>query len=884
MSKKITLLAVFALLVFMGASACAVQEPDVPDAEWSMMIGPDATIIILHHGVPVATATHVALAEKGVKLDSRFTADDPHDGNATLTGTIAQFDLAAEGRIHPVGSRELRVDYQLSASKEHAPIDGIVLDWKFVLTSPAFASKPGAPMLLENNLGWMWRVGTDQFVSVRFEEPLDRLIHEAGKQDNVRAFLVADRLDPGIKRIRYSVELPAGGRIVPSPEERYGRADTSAWFHDALKWDESPVDLSFLNAADRPAGRRGFIKADRDRLAFEDGTPARFWGANLGAAALFSTPHQNVARQAHRLAQLGFNLVRIIHHDAPWIEPNIFDGNGRHDTSRLSDLALERIDWWVKCLKDEGIYVWLDLASRRSLTDNDFVKLGSDEIKQNHGYLDGFNYLNKFVVYVMREFQRQYLSHVNQYTHLAYKDDPAVVGILITNENDLTTHFGTMMLPDKNPVHHDLLTREFRRFGVTWGWAEDQLKETWAPGPSKLVLNSIENRFNQVMIGDLRGLGVRALIATTSAWGEPSLYGLPALTVGDVIDVHAKGGAESLSANPRYAPNFIHWIGAARVEGKPLSITEWSTPFPAADRFTAPLYLASIAALQGWDMPIYYDYAQRPLTAPGGPGPESRIAEWSSYNDPALCGVMPAAAVAFRRGHVSPARSHYCLALDRAQLIDSELNARTAAAIRTLVEQSRLSIGLPTVKELPWLLSDKPPGDATVVTEPDRDFIAPKQSFVRSDTGEILRNWRYGIQTIDTPRTQAVSGWLGGKTIRLRDATIRVDNPKAVVVLTSLDDQPLSSSRSILITAMARAQGATPGHLPFLSEPVTATVELQTKADGLELVALGPSGKAQERLVPSASPDGVTVSLPTRHGTHWYALRAGTADAGQKAQ
>jgi hypothetical protein len=573
-----------------------------------------------------------------------------------------------------------------------------------------------------------------------------------------------------------------------------------------------------------------------------------------------------------------------MHHDAPWIEPNIFDGNGRHDTSRLSALSLERIDWWIKCLKDEGIYVWLDLADRRSVTDNDFVKLGSDEIKQNHGYLDGFNYLNKYVVYLMREFQRQYLSHVNPYTQLAYKDDPAVVGILITNENDLTTHFGSMMRPDKNPVHHDLLTVEFRRFSATWGLAEDELKKTSLPGQSKLVLNAIENRFNQLMIGDLHALGVRALIATTTAWGEPSLYGLPALTVGDVIDVHVKGGAESLSANPRYAPNFIHWIGAARVEGKPLSITEWSTPFPAADRFTAPLYMASIAALQGWDMPIYYDYAQRPLTGPGGSEPEGRIDDWSSYNDPALCGVMPAAAVAFRRGHVSPARSHYCLQLDRTQLIDRDLNPKTAAAIRTLIEQSRLSIGLPTIKELPWLVPEKPSGDSTVVTEPDRDFIAPKQSFVRSDTGEILRNWRYGIQTIDTPRTQAVSGWLGGKTIRLGAATIRVDNPKAVVILTSLDDEPLSSSRSILITAIARAQVATPGHLPILSEPVTASIELQTKANGLELVALGPDGKPQERMVPSANPEGVTVKLPTRRGTHWYALRAGTTDAGQKAQ
>ncbi|MBV8311593.1 MAG: hypothetical protein JO344_14520, partial [Planctomycetaceae bacterium] len=97
---------------------------------------------------------------------------------------------------------------------------------------------------------------------------------------------------------------------TPAPgaaAEKYSSSD-GTWFRDALRWDVSPVDLSFLNAADRPAGRRGFVKADGDRLVFEDGTPARFWGANLSGPALFGTPRENVPRQARRIAQLGYNL------------------------------------------------------------------------------------------------------------------------------------------------------------------------------------------------------------------------------------------------------------------------------------------------------------------------------------------------------------------------------------------------------------------------------------------------------------------------------------------------------------------------------------------------------------------------------------------------
>ena len=53
------------------------------------------------------------------------------------------------------------------------------------------------------------------------------------------------------------------------------------------------------------------LTAAKDKLVFEDGTPVRFWGTNLTAYALFGTTRENVRLQAHRLSELGFNLVRI---------------------------------------------------------------------------------------------------------------------------------------------------------------------------------------------------------------------------------------------------------------------------------------------------------------------------------------------------------------------------------------------------------------------------------------------------------------------------------------------------------------------------------------------------------------------------------------------
>ena len=69
------------------------------------------------------------------------------------------------------------------------------------------------------------------------------------------------------------------------------------------------------------------------------------------------------------------------------------------------------------------------------------MTIGFDEIeKRYHGMVWGFNYINPEIMELMQEFQHQYLNHVNPYTRLAYKEDPAVLGVLITNENDVTQH------------------------------------------------------------------------------------------------------------------------------------------------------------------------------------------------------------------------------------------------------------------------------------------------------------------------------------------------------------------------------------------------------------------------------------------------------------
>ena len=859
---------------------------DPGDAEWTLSISDSAEVLIFHHGVQVAKGTHAFWAQGESSAGAHLSVTARTDNLVLISGAVDGLGLKVQGSAQPVSPRELRVDLEIGAAKAFSSISGGGMSWTFNLDSPSFGGKVGEPKLLLDKTGWRWPVAVGQELMVRFDEPLARLFFDHDKQNEVRTHFVGDRIRPGRGRISLTVTLPEGGRISATAAEKYSKPDGS-WFRDALRWDASPVDLSFLNADDRPAGRHGFVKADGDRLVFEDGSPARFWGANLAGPVLFGTPRENIPRQARRIAQLGYNIIRIVQHESNWVRPNIFGSNAQ-DTRHLDRRSLDAIDYWIKCLKDEGVYVWLDMHYLREIKPGDGVSQGWDEIARAKGIIWGFNYINPQLIKLMKEFQHQYLSHVNRYTGLAYKDDPAIVGVLITNENDLTCHFGLLFLADhNNPVHKALFDRDMLAFARTTGLPGDRIWRSWEPGPSKYLLNEMEHRFNRTMIDALRADGLKSPIATTNLWGDNTLFSLPALTDGDVLDVHAYGKAEALSVNPRYEANYLTWAASAHVHGKPLVITEWNVPYPEIDRFTAPLYVASVASLQGWDAPMLYNYSQMELQRPGPEEWRHRINLWSTFYDPAITGIMPAAAIAFRRGHISPAHTAYCLKLTPAQLFETMLSPEhNTATIRTLIEQSRLTIGMPAVKELPWLKPSETSSDVTVVTDPDHDHIPAGAAVVRSDTGELARNWTEGVQTIDTPRTQAVSGWIGGKALALKDASFQFKTRKAVVALSSIDDQPLSSSRFILITAVGQVRPSpatdmgkllpnrAAEHLPFLSEPVTGTITLRTRTDGLELLSLGPDGKVVSRTTPSSEQDSLAIRLPAGRGTHWYALKA----------
>lgn len=848
-------------------------------SDWVASVDEASGMPTLARGGSPALAGALTFWDKGwawTGMTGQFKVDSP--GRYSLAGQNKTLDFDLSAQIRKEGEQTLSWNIALDAHSAKSGVTGGGIVFRF---DPALFADMGEPGLLPDNRGWTWGKADKRRIEMRFEPALETVYFEPGDKSEIRAFFYQNTIKPGHQNITATLSVSGDMVLGPTTNERFGQAAPNTWPTDTLDWKTSPVDLSFLNAEEKPAGKRGFVKASGEQLLFADNTPARFWGTNLSAYTLFRTPDDAIKLQAKRLAALGFNLVRLHHHDSPWVFPNIFgDGNVVKDTGTLSADSLKKLDWWIKCLKDEGIYVWLDMHVERAFTADDNI-FGYEELPKNSKQgadLKGYAYVNTTIQKAMKRFAEDYLTHVNAYTGLAYKDDPAIAAILLTNEDDITNHYGNALLPDKKVAKHSkLYMAEAEAFAKNNDLSASQTWRSWEPGPSKLFLNDLERRFNVDMIEHLRTLGVKVPIATTSSWGGNGLSSLPALTAGDLIDVHSYGGSGQLEKNPLVSEGIVNWIAAGQVVGKPLTVTEWNNePFPTPDRHSLPLYMAGTASHQGWDALMQYAYSQEPLT-----GGWMTADNWHAYNDPALLATLPAAALLYRRGDVAAATTTYVFAPTASTLFNQKITPANSVLLRTAMETGKLEIAMPQTPQLPWLQPGVIPANAQVFHDPGQSLLQANANESTSDTGELKRNWKQGIYTIDTPRTQAATGWIGGESIRLGSLQVQVSTANASVVVQSLDAAPIDRSQDLLISLGARAVPQDGGKTPFNVEPLTGTLTVKA-AQGLSLFS--QVNGAMSKLPVTYADGRYTIKLDGVRALNWLFLKnTDTPGPGKKA-
>lgn len=798
------------------------------------------------------------------ELRKKDKSADEWQGRCADLSMNANFKWALDDN----GGMSGQLDFDVA--KATSPAIGGCLEFHPALKASSLKGKDFEPILLGKK-GWEWNMGDDRIVRITFDPELPDIYFERGNKGRIRCVFYSNAVTEGRKSYKIRIELPKDAKRIASLSERYGEADTSTWFRDVLSPTKAFIDLSYLNH--RPAGKNGFIKSSGDKFVMGNGEEIRFWGCNVQAYSLFMKDRELIRIHSKRIAALGFNLVRLHHMDSQaWVKDCLIaDGE---TSQELNKDALDTYFYWIKCLKDEGIYVWVDLHVGRPIREGDKVP-GFDELnakrKNGKGVVEvkGYCYVNGRIKELMKIYNEKLLTSINPHTGTALKDETSVMGFLLTNENELTTHFGNALLGDKAvPYHHEIFKKAVADFADRTGLPQNKLMETWLPGPSKLLLNDMEYKWNIEMIGHLRKIGVKQPVDTCHMWGGNSLFSLPALTAGDMIDVHAYTNGEFLLKSPRSSANFADYIARSQVSGMPLTITEWNFEdnAPGRDEYVNPLITAAMAAFQGWDAPMLYGYSQDSL---GG----KNVSSWSSHNYPNIIGVMPAAALMYREGHVRGADKTFVAKLDRENLfMKGDGNPETA--FRTLSLMHRVAVALPEVKELPWLKASQIPGDATVFTDLDKDFIPAGQSFVESDTGELRHDWEKGLFIVNTPKSQGFAGWARGNRIELKNSSFSIGTPKAAVMLTSLDTLPIGNSKKILLTAVARVEKEkVKWEIKSLSEPVTGALKLKNSSSRMELVPLNGDGSEQDAIKLEKKDNVFMITLPDNKNTCWFLLK-----------
>jgi len=246
-------------------------------------------------------------------------------------------------------------------------------------------------------------------------------------------------------------------------------SQTRGWFEFLVPGldvpEGGPLDLSWMN--NEPAGFHGFVRVRNGHFVDGKGRRLRLYGTNLtGDSAL--PPEEVAPRLAKRLAQLGFNCVRLHYldrnYEGIWDDPN---------TGSLSAKQLARLDRFVAECAQRGIYINLNLHVARYYPDqpqaagSDTFKMGKTLDRWYPPYIE-----------MLKDYCRRLLDRVNPHTGHRYAEEPAIACLEINNENSLIGDYRS----DYSGLPEPFLS-EFKKLWTAWlkkrYQTTDRLQEVW---------------------------------------------------------------------------------------------------------------------------------------------------------------------------------------------------------------------------------------------------------------------------------------------------------------------------------------------------------------------------------------------------------------------
>ena len=584
---------------------------------------------------------------------------------------------------------------------------------------------------------------------------------------------------------------------------------------------QSPVDVSFL--LDAPAGKHGFVTVRDGHLATGDGQRIRFWGVNItdwSSGSRQIPSKQDAAFWAGTLARFGVNCVRFQFLDLEAPRGLILPAKG--STRTLDPEQLDREDYFIAELEKRGIYIDFNLLVGRPFSEADGVK----DAKLLHEGAKGTSLFDARLIILQKEYAQQLLSHRNPYTKLAYTEDPAVAIVEINNENAINVGYrapSPFYEEELTTIFNQWLTRhrkpeEIARLRSLAGVSSEKHDASVALlGPRGQSSRAPAERFDTEaeFFEDLqRGyfddmehyikqtLGSKSLVMATadhshSGSGYPLLLSESNM---DIIDGHTYWQHPEYyvrklpMVNDPYNSTVVE-LSRSAVAGKPYTVSEVGNPFPNDYAGEGMPILAAYGNLQDWDAILWYTF--EPKIDPN----------WKPYVgdpfdislDPVKMPELAASALMFLRGDVAKAKSVSDRTYSQQQVFDSMLIPTNERPYFT----PGFPLDLPLEHEVRISSLNGPSTQAFSASDAPNPIV--------SDTGQLA--WfatpsstgkKDGLVTIDTPRSQALIGFVKARGQSVSNLAAEVDNSFCTLLLSSMDEKPIaSSSKMLLVTGGA---------------------------------------------------------------------------------
>ncbi|MDP8242594.1 MAG: cellulase family glycosylhydrolase [Candidatus Hinthialibacter antarcticus] len=668
----------------------------------------------------------------------------------------------------------------------------------------------------------------------------------------------------------------------------------------------SPVNLS--NRLDAPAGKDGFIRIEDGHFVRPNGKRLKIWGINVSANACFPEK-EHAAEFADYIARFGINGVRFHFMDSPWTK--FLEGDP--DTSQTFNADLfDRFDYFIYQLKQQGIYINLNLNVARRFKEGDGVREA-----EYLGFAKGATYFDERLIELQKDYAQKLLTHINPYTKTEYRNEPAVNIVEIVNENSLVEYWAAGRLKGENTTKNpgtwtdippsyakqlneqfnqwfakNVSTAEQEQIRIEAGVGDGEALPRLVPEQFKIASTlrfrtearfyvETEKRFFQMMYAFLKNeLGVKAHIVGSSDHNHyKSGYAhLSANALLEVVDSHVywqhpnykEGRVDGRGAfeientpmvnNPYFSTPVQ--LSRAAIEGKPFTVSETNHPYPNEYACEGIPILAAYAALQDWDGIYFYTFDHAP---PSQWKPEMR-GHFDIRPDAVKMANLAASAFLFMRGDIAPAdktvlRSYSApYVLDSIRMPSSERPYFTPGFDLSVPLRYRTRVLSLSGEQSTYLESERP-------------------SLIFDDEKQLtwnIQNPNQGAVSINTEMTQGVVGYIRSSEQPLQNLSLNIENDFASVLCVSLDNRPIELSRSMMLAATAKAHNADTkwnkehtslqswGRQPLLTESVRGTVVLKglKNARQVKVYPIAPNGApANGAISAQQTQDGWSFSI-----------------------